>query len=151
MARITLTLFLAFFCTVANSTGFLSDALKDISNINKETAKVIDETKRNINDENRDDDAISKSVSRIELMIKTTDKKLQEVSLLSKKIEQDKVKIERREQLFSMGFYASLVTTFVAGIGFFVRLPALKLERKLKMLEIEYKTIEISILKNETS
>ena len=50
--------------------------------------------------------------------------------------------MEKREQLFSVGFYAALLTAIVAIIGIIVRFPSLRLERRLMLLEIDEKEFE---------
>ena len=58
--------------------------------------------------------------------------------------------IENREKLFSMGFYTSLATAVVAMFGPFVRLPNSRVERELKLLEIEHKKEELQRLRATT-
>ncbi len=55
-------------------------------------------------------------------------------------LQKDKEKLEGQKELFSMGFYASLLAAVLAVIGLVTRLPNMKLERemmKLEMLEKE--------------
>lgn len=99
---------------------------------------------------------IEKSVKEAEAKLAEANAKLEQVSVLSSALEAEKTKLEKekglleqREQLFSMGFYASLTTTLIAGLGLVVGLPNSKLDRRLKELEIEHKTIELEKAKAE--
>lgn len=64
-------------------------------------------------------------------------------------LQQEKSEIETRERLFSMGFFAFLSTTILAVIGISLRFPTMKLERKLKMLEIKEKEMALAAGKSD--
>ncbi len=59
----------------------------------------------------------------------------------------EKVEIERKLELFSMGFYASLTAAAVAIFGLLFNLPTVRLDRRLKMLEIEEKELVLDKVK----
>lgn len=48
----------------------------------------------------------------------------------------EKKDLEEREKLFSMGFYAALFAALIAILGIIVKLPASRLENRMKELEI---------------
>ena len=58
-------------------------------------------------------------------------------------LEKDKVALERRETLFSTGFYAALITALVAIASVLGKFPMQRLEMRLKRLEIEEKEHEL--------
>ena len=62
----------------------------------------------------------------------------------------EKSEIEQREKLFSMGFYATLSTSIIAILGLVVRIPNSRLDRKLRLLEIEAKALEIETAKKQS-
>ncbi len=95
------------------------------------------------------------SVKEVEQNLKEYDSKMKELANLSLEIENErdelkiqKAEIERKAELFSMGFYTSLTTTVVAIFGFVFHLPTAKLDRQLKKLEIEEKQYSLSKVKN---
>jgi DNA repair exonuclease SbcCD ATPase subunit len=63
---------------------------------------------------------------------------------------EEKRDLEDRERLWSMGFYASLSATAAAIIGFMLRLPTFRLERRLTQLEIEQKEMELARARQES-
>ena len=69
------------------------------------------------------------------------DNLLKEKSALIK----DKSDLESREKLFTMGFYASFSTALIAIFGIMFKLPTVRLERKLKALEIQEKETVIQL------
>jgi len=108
---------------------------------------------------------VSRQIRMAETKLQEVNTKLLELGKLSRELEQEKLKIkedrdriageksdiEQREKLFSMGFYASLLTAGIAGFGLFVRIPTSRLEQKLKLIEIEHKQIELQKLKESTT
>jgi hypothetical protein len=76
------------------------------------------------------------------------DARFKELAATSVQIERDKndlqkakTDLEFRERLFSMGFYASFTAAVIAIFSLLARLPMVRLERKLKLLEIREKEL----------
>lgn len=106
---------------------------------------------------------IEESVRQAEQKLRKIDVKLEELRVLGSEIEaeknalarekdeiaKEKQEVERREQLFSIGFYASLATTIIAVLALLLRLPTARLERHLKQLEIAQMEFELAKLRAE--
>jgi|TARA_Y100000310_G_scaffold344512_1_gene457668 hypothetical protein len=60
-----------------------------------------------------------------------------------------KADVEKREELFSMGFYTTFLTSVIAFAGLAIRIPNSRLERRLKVLEIEAKEYELEQLRTQ--
>jgi len=134
-----------------------------------EQAATTSETKQLIQDDQRRGREraaiIEESVQQAEQQLRKIDVKLEDLRVLGSEIEaeknslvrekdritKEKLEVERREQLFSMGFYASLATTIIAVLGLLLRLPTARLERHLKQLEIAQKEFELAKLRAEVT
>lgn len=70
--------------------------------------------------------------------------KLKEVEQRSVELQEQAATLEAREHFFSTGFYASLAAIGMGLLGFFLQLPTVLLDRKLKQLELIKLEREIS-------
>ena len=94
---------------------------------------------------------VTESVKVAESKLVEINSKIKELGEISLQIEEDrdnlkveKADVERKADLLSVGFYASLTTTMIAIFGFLINLPTIRLERELKRLQIEEKKLIIS-------
>lgn len=88
---------------------------------------------------------------RVEELARLTRELEREKTALEKQKEQlarEKAEIKQREDLFSMGFYTTVGTNILSLLGLIYGGPHAKLNRQIKLLEIEEERIRLDQLKN---
>ena len=100
-------------------------------------------------------EAVKQSVQLVNAQLVEYESKIEELGDLGVKIEKEKdqavlekAEVEKKSELFSIGFYASLATTAIAVFSFLLNLPTIRLDRKLKRLEIKEKELALKAAVN---
>jgi hypothetical protein len=142
-----------------HAAGFLGDVARSINKSVVDAGKSIDKANQNVGRavESAASPAARADIIRAQVAIQEAEAKQKEVearfvelAVMSEKVdaekqtlEKEKNALEAREKLFSMGFYASFTTSLLAIFGLVVKIPQSKLEKQLKLLEIQEKELTI--------
>ena len=145
--------------------GIFDHIAKQVKNVGSDVTQTQREAVKRI-DLSKDKDEIKREATgAIESIKKKYEELLEEVALESKRLEEEKLRIEGekndledekdqlitatdslqfRERVFSSGFYASLGAIFIGVTALILRRPLVKLEIRLKELDIQEKEFAIS-------
>ena len=96
------------------------------------------------------------AIGEAEEKLAQVDKKIEHLQGIAETLQEEKAKLqtvntslESREKLFSMGFYTSLATAFLAGLALIIRVPTSRVEHRIKELELEKLRLELECAKTE--
>ena len=153
-SKFSLSTFIFLICltSVAQAHLFFNTIAEDheekLQYLKKDIEKLKNDVVEKIQDEKQRQKALQiiKEIEDRQEKIESSFRKLkaegERIFVEGQMVAKDKKEVEKREKLFSMGFYALLVTAIVAIIGYIIRFPNIKLERRLMLLEIAEKKFE---------
>lgn len=139
--------------------GLLGDLINQIQIPLDSAGKSLDEAHRNIKQSIPEYGSIEAQAEIVkaqaalvaaEAKQREVETRFAELARASSQIEKEKEELtksksdlEAREKLFSMGFYASFTTSLLAILGLVVKLPTSRLDKQLKLLEIQDKELSL--------